>query len=648
MEKKQTEKKDSLWNYISLDAYKPEFLKAIGLMDEKELDAFMKAYCSEIDSSDLSPDSQISISFNRLPKMLERWPRFKEQLNFLCLATVPLQMKMLEMGKGIDVEEDTDFSFENVLEQFASSKFKNDMYFRWQLYLSTILNTFASLKKELTSNKLLKTINFMSVFKKDRRQKADNLDTLLHQMPKGIGKYFLSNETVLSLLNNENKKVATAYNNISKLFYDSEQIMSKEEVLTKEGDILDLFENAVSWKTTDEKNEKIEKKDLSDWIFKWRKDLEKIKEDVKNDDVRDSVKNAAENAKLKEIFKEQELNRLYAKSRNYFYTDAELVYFKLFYKLGLVNQAGLTLMNDLLAEHLDKMSKKTKEDPFEAYEKFEELKDNTDYEEDDDDFDEYEDNDEYEEDDDEDEEEYSISLYEPKNQEILNKISKKVKDQRYSNDFDFNISIYVLRQINPLLQLKSVQLDDMRWDEADTAQEVEHEKNKFQKPLNQFNDLEKISLLNCIVSTTIQDLKKQKLPAGVRDANVMKDLLNDLLDGLPEYWFDFFMEQFNHYFSKTDNIAKIHSAKVLLEDLSYCFRSGRECGLGVPVKKEDIPCRLSKLKLLANQAVYMNPKWKKRQKDDIWGYIFDLNIASLPHLVSSKVPLKDYGQKVHE
>lgn len=636
MEEKQTEKTNSLWNYLSLGAYKPEFLKAIGLMDEKELNAFIKAYRSEIDLPDSSSDLEISISFDQLPKMIKRWPRFKEQLNFLSLAAVPLQMKMLEIGKDIEFESNADFSFKNILEDFTSSEFKNDMYFRWQVYLSTILNTRDSLKKELTSNKLLKTVNFISVFKKDKLKKINSLDTQLRQLSKDVGKYFLSNETVLSLLNNENEKLSTAYANVSKLFYDSEQIISKEEVLTREEDILDLFENAVSWKTSDEKDEK---KDLSDWIFKWRKELAKIKEDVKNDDVHDDIKNAVENVKLREVFKKQELDRLYKRSMNYFYTDVELIHFKLFYKLGLINHKGLTLMEDLLIEHLDEMSKKEEKDnPFEAYEKFE--KDNTDYEEDEEYDDEEDEEDEFEED-------YSISLYEPKNQDILNKMSKKLKDKRYSNDFDLNTSINVLELVNPLLTLKAVQLDDMRWDE-NTAQEVEYEKKKFQKPLNQFNDLEKIALLNCIISTTIQDLKGQKLPPAVRDANVMQDLLNDLLEGVPEYWFSFFMEQFNLYFSKTEDIAKKHSVKVLLDDLGYCFKSGGDYGIGVLVGKDDIPRRLSELKDLANQAVYINPKWKKQQKDNIWGYIFDMNIASLPRFVSSRVPLKDDGQKTHE
>ena len=97
MEEKQTEKTNSLWNYLSLSAYKLEFLKAIGLMDEKELNAFIKAYRSEIDLPDSSSDLEISISFDQLPKMIKRWPRFKEQLNFLSLAAVPLQMKMLNL-----------------------------------------------------------------------------------------------------------------------------------------------------------------------------------------------------------------------------------------------------------------------------------------------------------------------------------------------------------------------------------------------------------------------------------------------------------------------------------------------------------------------------------------------------------------------
>ena len=113
--------------------------------------------------------------------------------------------------------------------------------------------------------------------------------------------------------------------------------------------------------------------------------------------------------------------------------------------------------------------------------------------------------------------------------------------------------------------------------------------------------------------------------------------------GLVSLW-----NNLNLYFSKTEDIAKKHSVKVLLDDLGYCFKSGGDYGVGVLVGKDDIPRRLSELKDLANQAVYINPKWKKQQKDNIWGYIFDMNIASLPRFVSSRVPLKDDGQKTHE
>ena len=181
-----------LLNDLSLDAYKTEFLSSLGLMDEKDIRLLEKTYCSEVNIPIPPLGSHVSIPFQCLPKMIERLPSFKSQLNFLSQISLPLQIKMLEDGRKITLDNVKDFSIESLQKKVDSLEFKTNMNYRWQVYVSTILNTIFALQDK---SFLKKYRNFRSVPDFLRRGKrATYLDTKLRHLLKGTEQYFLKME----------------------------------------------------------------------------------------------------------------------------------------------------------------------------------------------------------------------------------------------------------------------------------------------------------------------------------------------------------------------------------------------------------------------------------------------------------------------
>lgn len=599
-----------LWNNLLLDAYKPEFFGALGLMDKKDIRSLEKAYCSETDIPILSPDSYIPIPFQSLPKMIERLPFLKNQLDFLYQASLPLQIKMLEDGKKIALSNVQNSLIENIQKQIDSAEFRTNMNLRWQVYLSNILNTIAVLR-DTSSLKQCHNLHFIPDFLKARKRAA-YLDTKLRHLLKGTGKYFLSSKT--DSFTQKNEKVKTAYSTLSKLFGDSASIMTKKEILAKEKDVLKLFSDAVNWKNQDKNKEKT---NLDKSILEWAKELEKIESDEKHSDLFNDGKNTTEDAKPVNSSRRARLDYI-EKNETYSSLEASQVYFSLFFRLGLINKKGLELMEDRWNEYLDWQPKK---------------------EDSDEDFD-----DSPEEDDETREdvykEEVSFSLYEKESESVLQKIAKEVQDKKYSNDFDLETCVHILRKTEPLFLLKAIQLRDFEFEEK-TAEDVKFNIKKFQKPLNRFDDYEKMNSLALIVGATIQDLRDDGTKNCIKDAKNMCNELDCLLEGVPEYWFNFFMERFNYYYAKTDNPATVHSAKVLLDNMVNCFNCDTN-----GVSKENISHRLSGLKDLANRAVYLNPKWTETQKDNFWHGIFQM---TRPRVVKNAERPHDEGkQNTHE
>ncbi|MBP5534941.1 MAG: hypothetical protein J6Y03_05520 [Alphaproteobacteria bacterium] len=615
----QNKQANILLNYLSIDSCKPEFLKEIGLMDEKEVRAFEKAYRSEIDMPTSSLDLEVPISFQHLPKMIKRWPLYKEQLNFLCLAALPLQIKILETEKGYFFKGPQTFSFKNVQKQIATSKFGTEMEFRWRVYLAIILNTVDALRSEISLDQCMKDSHFIPVFRR-KHKRADYLEKQLRYSLRNVGKYFLSQETVMSMLYSQNEKVTTAYSNLSKLFNNSIRMITKQEVLEKEKEVLELVKKAAVWNPVEDVKQKAF---LFDWSYEWISQLSRMIENEKLKDVLGvSGRSVLEDAKWRRIFKKEEIKRL-LKNNTYCYVDGMNVDFDLFGKLGLVSEEGMLAVDEIWDEYLFKLQESKQEDDFSETES---VPDESIFEE-----------------------EISFPLYGSKLDNILKKIDKEVHKEGFSNNFDLNTCMNILKQAAPILLLKYLQLESVVYDK-DTVQDLKFERKKFPRPLPQLSNLEKISLLSSIIDATTQDLKEKGTDECLRDARITRDRLDYALEGVPEYyWLNFFVEQSNHLLRQTSNPAKANSAKVLLDDMADCFNiRGREESI---VKKTNIPLCLSELKDLANIAVCLNPKWDNQEKENFLASIYDMNIASYPRfIVSSKNPNtnEEEGQNTHE
>ena len=614
----QNKQANALLKYLSIDSCKPEFLKAIGLMNEKEVKAFEKAYRSEVDMPTPSSDSDVPISFQHLPQMIKRWPLYKEQLNFLCLAALPLQIKILETEKGYFFKGPQTFSFKNVRKQIATSDFRTNMEFRWRVYLAIILNTVDALRNEISLDQCMKDTRFIPVFRR-KHKRADYLEKQLRYSLRDVGKYFLSQETIMSMLYSQNEKVTTAYSNLSKLFSNSNRMITKQEVLEKEEEVLELVKRAAIWNPVEEVKQKTS---MFEWSYEW---ISQISRMIENEKIKDVLgvagRSALENAKLRHILKKEERKRL-NKNNTYCYVDGINVGFGLFGELGLVNEEGMLAVDEIWDEYLFKLQESKQEDDFSETES---VLDESIFEE-----------------------EISFPLYGSKFDKMLKKIDKELRKEGHSNNFDLNTCMYILKQATPILLLKYVQVESVVYDK-DTVQDLKFERKKFPQPLSQLTNLEKTSLLTSVIDATIQDLKEKGTNECLRDARITRDRLDYALEGVPEYyWLNFLVEQSNHLLRPTTDPAKANSAKVLLDDMANCFNiNGREESI---VKKTNIPLCLSELKDLANIAVCLNPKWDNQEKENFLASIYDMNIASYPRFILSKNPNtnEEEGQNTHE
>ena len=589
---------DSLWNYFSGYEYDSRVLEKIGLMNDDEYIEFIKAYCAEKNIS--LPKDYFSFIPQELSKFIQVRPEFKKPINLLAHAMLPLQIKRLELGKNLVSKDTKEEFFADIKKNIKTAKFKTNKEFRWSVYLSLISGTVKALEDEKnTEGKSAYTAAC---------KKAKTLNTELRKIIKGVGEYFLSQETVWFTRDDDEGNLQPAFSNISKLFDSSVSMLSKDDIWKKEKDIINLAAKAVIWHPSKAVDEKVglfdAVIDLKDRVDTWK-------------DIEDSEPHVWEE-KLKREAREAKADKI-QDNMTYSSLTGAGVCFDLFYNLGLIDSKELMAMTVAWALTMHQISKAQKgeaqeQQPEEAPEDMEGM-------------DPDEANPEVKKETIEGSSDFQIPLSPCQLRQIAIDISERLKEQDCFKNFDLKTGLKILGMISPIVFLKVYQLDDYYFTE-NSARDLRREKFRYRKPLAKWNDLQKMVYLSAFICSTVQDLEDEKTPHSIKDAKDTQGNLERILEGVPEYWFRNYLDRINYTFAQKGTDADLNCAKVILDDVSQCFDAD-----DFSFETKDLPARLSEMKNLACLAICINPKWDVDEKDEFLDNVESLGIKSVPHIV---------------
>ena len=452
------------------------------------------------------------------------------------------------------------------------------------------------------------------------RKKAEFLDSNLKKLLKGTGEYFFTKEVIWTVQDDENGELTMAFTTLSNLFNSPEQTMTKDDIFNKEKDLLDLTARAVIWYPTDAIQER--RTALFDRFLDLKNKVNSMKGAEEYLDGRSYAQN------LKEKQKEKAIRKAY-ENKTYTSLTSATFFPVLFFRLDLMNMRELmsfivTLSLYITLSGIDSSTgsdEHFKENPEEqSAPQKRELRINVN--------------------------DFQIPFYRPGFKKLATDVCKGMAAQGLFKNFDFKTCYDILETMAPISFLKLCEWDDYFY-KTNSGKEVIRERFKYgKKPLNEWNDVQKTDFLISCICSTVQDLRDEKTPRSLKDAKDTQGNMEYILQGVPEYWFNFYLERMNHYYARRGNEAELHCAKVLLDDMSEYFNL-KDCS----VTKADIPARMSELKNLANLAILMNPKWTSDEKDELWHNVYQMNIPDVPRIICrSENSGKDEGkgQNTHE
>ena len=164
--------------------------------------------------------------------------------------------------------------------------------------------------------------------------------------------------------------------------------------------------------------------------------------------------------------------------------------------------------------------------------------------------------------------EFQMPFYRPGFKRLTTDICNHMSKQGFFKHFDFETCYDVLETMAPISFLKLCEWDDYFY-KVNNGKEVLREKSKYgKKPLNKWNDVQKIDFLVSCICSTVQDLRDEKTPRALKDAEDTQGNMEYILQGVPEYWFNHYLEQINYYYAKKGNTNSMYCPKVLLDDMS--------------------------------------------------------------------------------
>ena len=665
---RQLQKTNSLWDYFSGYGYNSRFLKDSGMMTPIEYKKFIISLAMEKDLS--TNPTHIFLKTEEMDNGIFTHPSFKDFFALLQHAALPLKMKRVELGLGLGRKSFTPLmNLSEIKKTLQNFSFSGDEEERWNTYFSIITQTINTLKDD--SFYARHKDHIKDVTPDQMKQRAQKLETGLKDVLKGVGEYFLTHDTAWYTRGENAEKLQNTFSWFSRVFDISKDIPDKTELLAKERNMLNLLDNAIIWYPVDTQNKR---KELFDCTFDMNLKIQQMQNKERKKEKLLGQKTGCKSlGKAKENPKMIKERNKITRNKVYLSMDSENIVLSMFYSLGTLSLTDL----DMLVKELEPipgffMSLSQDENEvdddkiqiIEADGKIMDLEDYDDDDDDDDDDDTITKDKNQEKDKDEtdnfdilklpksnniwtnkDEEgifadldddcviqstlpEFIVSLYDPHQLNVLKQVSSSLKDKGFLKNFDLMGSLAILRKMEPIIMLKANELSSNDFEDK-TAEGIYDEIKKHgRKALKDLPLESKMELLSCFTAATVQDLEDKKDWRSIKLVDDIQTNLMYALEGVPEYLHEKAVDEINTFMAQKCTPAEQLAHTTLLSNIAKCFRPINS--LKQFVKKEDIPERLMNLKDLANQAIFVNPKWDAKQKDDFWYAVSQMGIQNVP------------------
>ena len=272
MSLQEFQKYDPVWGYFSITGYDSRLLKDFSIVDEKTYDLFVELLCQNRKIYPPLRHVQMYISefSDRSYRLLERDNCFR----LLEKMALPLQMKHWLLG--VSKTKYPSVSLKQMNETFRSDVFKTDVQLRWDAYFSFLLGTIQDLNLPYIKG-LKKAFPELHKDELSSRKKAKFLENSFKTAIFGISDYLYQKETIWYI---KDKKSANIYLRFSSLFRDVSDVLTQEQMIERELDVLNLVDRAVVWTKTNndtQKNAAFDAVyDVRQMLFASRACLEKI------------------------------------------------------------------------------------------------------------------------------------------------------------------------------------------------------------------------------------------------------------------------------------------------------------------------------------------------------------------------------------